>query len=234
MLSPPSTHCKGCIFTNHTVECRLDKISFYKKNHIVVEKIDGRNVIKDLVCPYYRTEDWLLDQTDNHDTTIMSAIRRENILPYYPVFLFLGPELLRTSLRRMLTFKVLPKEIYIIFEKTTNPSIMLDVEEIMKGTNITWHVYFELEENAWHNIFKFYNRSEFMLLISGFPTVRRDWAEVLANKVQDKLLKFSYAENEKQTMTLIPAYVYNSYYFEYGKSFLTKLRQERHKQKCIL
>ena len=232
MFVPPDTHCKTCIFEDRESFCRLNKIDFYRTKNIKIDTTDDNAVLKEFVCPYHRTKEWLSNQPVNGN--LVNIIREENKLPYIAILLHLGDEIVKKTIKKLLTFTTKPKEIYVIKRASDSEKIVDEVKSLLDNTGIKWRVEFEFEENAWHNIFKFYNRTEFMLLIRGFPEIRVDWPKTLERKILDELLQFSYAENKSQTMTLISPYVYNMYYFEYTKDFLIKLRQQRHHQKCIL
>jgi hypothetical protein len=234
MFAPPDTNCKGCIFYNDKIDCRIGRAQFYREKGIKVIRTEEGTVIKDFVCPYYRPESWLEEQKDTTD--LVQKIQKENLIQYIPIVLFLEGEILKDSLNKIRRFDNPPKELYVIVKDNPdkNEKLMELVKETLEGSGIKWNIHFELEDDSWHIIFKNYNRREFLLIINGFPEVNNKWPKVITKKIQEELLKFSYAENKKQTMMLISPYVYNSYYFEYTKKFLLMLRLERNKQKCIL
>jgi hypothetical protein len=232
-FAPQDTQCDNCCFRLDGYDCTLDKIKFYQNNGITVISTPNGNVLKDFICPYYRTKEWA-NTNDGVGEDLVGRIRVENAIPYLPILLFLDDELLINSLDKITKFETRPKHVYIIVKEDITAEKISMIKSVLDGTGIEWHVHVELEENSWHNIFKFYNRSEFLLLITGFPTVLNDWTLTLTKKIQDELFKFSYAENASKTMLLIPAYMYNSYYFEYAKNFINALKIERHTQACEL
>ena len=234
MFAPPDTQCKDCIFYNDKIDCRIGRAQFYREKGIKVIRTENGTVIKDFVCPYYRPESWLENKKDV--VNIVLEIQKENLIQYIPIVLHLEGEILKSSLTKISKFDNPPKEVFVIVRDnpTKNEKTMALVKETLEGTGIDWHIHFELEEDSWHIIFRHYNRSEFLLIINGYPEVGNKWPKVITKKIQEELLKFSYGENKKQTMMLISPYVYNSYYFEHTKKFLGMLRLERNKQKCIL
>lgn len=231
MFTPQNTECKTCIFRDG-FSCRLDKIDFYKtKNIKITPTLDG-NILSEFICPYYRTTEWLEEHQVTSD--LVGEIRKENAIPYLPILLFMEYKLLESSLQKISKFNNKPTEVFIILNADSNLKIIDMVERVLTGTGIHWHIHFEVEDNSWHNIFKFYNRREFLLLIKGYPEVNNNWPKILTSKIQDELYQFAYAENKSQTMMLIPAPMYKNYYFEYTVNFVNKLRTERYKQKCVL
>lgn len=234
MFSPPDTHCKGCIFYNDKIDCRIGRAQFYREKGIKVIRTGDGTVIKDLVCPYYRPESWLESQKDK--TNLVQEIQKENLIQYIPIILHLEAEILKDTLNKIKRFDNPPKELYVIVydNPSKNEETMTLVKNTLEGSGIKWHFHVELEKDSWHIIFKNYNRTEFLLVITGYPDINNKWPKVITKKIQEELLKFSYGENKKQTMMLISPYVYNAYYFEHTKKFLGMLRLERNKQKCIL
>ncbi len=231
MFAPQDTKCETCIF-KEGYGCRLNKLQLYQSKNIEIFPTQTGNILRDFVCPYHRTHEWL--GTNWYEEDLLAIIRKENALPYIPVLLFLHGAALERALKKICTFKTKPKEVFIILRKDTDKKIIDEVSKTLKDTGITWHVHFELEENSWHTIFKAYNRREFLLLIRGYPEIATSWTEAITRKIQDELVTFSYAENENQTMMLISPYIYNNFYFEFGKDFLIKLRQIGCKNKCML
>ncbi len=234
MFAPPDTHCNTCIFYDKNIDCRLGRAQFYKDNGIKVIRTENGTVIKELVCPYFRDNAWLEDKKEV--TNLVTEIQKENKFPYIPVILNLDGQILKETLNKIINFDTPPKEIYVVVREneTTNTKTYETIKECLKDTDITWNLHLSLEEDSWHIIFKNYSRREFLLIINGYPQVNNKWPKNLGKKIQDELLKFSYAENKSQTMTLISPYVYNMYYFDHGKKFIQMLRLERNKQKCIL
>jgi hypothetical protein len=232
MFVPIDTNCNECIFKDG-YDCRINRIALYKSKGITVVAEPSGTTLKEFVCPYYRTEEWLQQHKTSKD--IIRDIKKENGLPYLPILLFMEGKLLKDSLKKIKSFTIKPKEVFIIVKTgVVLHSVIQDIRSVLDNSDITWHLHVELEDLSWHGIFKFYNRPEFLLIINGYPEVSNTWPEIIANKVQDELLKFSYAENKSQTMMLIAPYIYKAYYFEHTKDFIKQLRVERHRQKCIL
>lgn len=227
IFSRPNTDCRTCIFCSNK-DCRLNKLTLYKENNITV--LDGP-VIQSFICPYYRTEEWLKEHKNESNT--MAVIKKENQIPYIAILLHLSPSILIESLNKIKKFKTPPKCIYIITEDNS-PEFIQSINNALVDLNIKWTVHFSLEKHSWHTIFNNYQRNEFLLLINGYPGVPNTWTQKLTDNIQDKLMKFSYAENKKQTMMLVSPVIYNEYYFQYGHKLFEKLREERHRQKCIL
>lgn len=225
---PPNTNCTECIFSKET-QCRLDKIRYYKTKGVNVETINSTTVLKNFICPYFRNLEWLENKKNTVD--LVKEIQKENQIPYYVVLLNLSKSILIDTINKIKKFRTLPKHIYIVCDFEIGYK---GLNEIVEKIPCEWTYIFQLEENGWHNIFKTYNRTEFMVLINGYPEINNSWTKNLSTKINDSLLKFSYAENKQQKMTVIPAYIYNSYYFEYTDKWLEKLRQERWQQKYIL
>jgi hypothetical protein len=233
MFVPPDTQCKDCIFYDKHIDCRIGRAKFYKDNGIKVLRTDDGTIIKNFICPYYRTIDWLEEKKDISNPVL--EIQKENKLPYIPVILYLNGKILEETLNKIANFDTPPEMLYVIIkEEELIQKTKETIENALKDTNIKWNLHLSLEEDSWHVIFKNYNRREFLLIINGYPQVNKKWPKVLTKKIQDELLKFSYAENKSQTMMLISPYIYNMYYFDYGKKFIQMLRLERNKQKCIL
>lgn len=233
MFVPPDTLCKDCIFYDKNIDCRIGRAKFYKDNGIKVLRTEDGTIIKNFICPYYRTIEWLEEKKDISNPVL--EIQKENKLPYVPIILYLDGKILEETLNKIANFDTPPETLYVVVkDEEFTPKTKEIIEKSLKGTNIQWNLHRSLEEDSWHVIFKNYSRKEFLLIINGYPQVNKKWPKVLTKKIQDELLKFSYAENKSQTMMLISPYVYNMYYFDYGKKFIQMLRLERNKQKCIL
>lgn len=233
MFVPPDTLCNNCIFYDKEVDCRIGRLQFYNEKNLKVIKTDKTTIIKEFICPYHRNTDWLESKKDA--TNLVKEIRQENKLPYIPIILYLNGKILSETLAKIASFDTPPEQLYVVIKQEDDQKKIYElITSILNGTNITWNLHVSLEEDSWHVIFKNYNRHEFLLIISGYPQVNNKWPKVLATKIQDELLKFSYAENKNQTMMLMSPYIYNMYYFDYGKKFVHMLRLQRNKQKWLL
>ncbi len=231
-FSPLSTNCGTCIFLDKEKHCRVERLNFYKSKGIqIIESDNKAPIIQDLICPYHRDLNWAKSLPDN--AHVVNTIEKENRIPYYAIVFNMGKLLLKLSINRLLEFKHQPTQIYIV-TSIDNPDLTIpEAKTLFEGSKVKWTIINEIEENAWTNIFKNYNQTDFMLLVNGFPYAKLDWAQKLSDQIQHNLLQFSYAVNAKRTMKLIPAYMYNSYYFEYTGKWLEKLTEERCHQKYI-
>ncbi len=245
-FSPKNTECKKCGLyakTDNAHVCILDKFMHYMKLGVVgglaeysknPEVSDKSIVLQDFTCPYFRPPSWVKEKTELFPhKKIEELIKEENQLPYTPVLLYPKKYIIGAILRKITRFSVKPKKIYIILEEDRESEV-LEISKIAKTTELPWTINVEIMKNSWHNIIKNYNKKEFLMLINGYPYLHNDWANDLTDKIQDELLKFSYAENKSGTITLIHPYVYNCYYFEYTDTWLEKLREERHVEKYLL
>lgn len=230
---PPDTKCNECIFFEND-SCSINKDKHYNSKGITISKTNKEQLLKEFICPYFRTPNWSKDK-ERFIHKWEEEIKTENQLPYFCVLL--DSRVPIYSIRKILEFGTKPKEIFIVMDKNTTIEEVKETYDELKeliGDKVKWTLYHEFENNAWHQVFNVYNRHDLMLLVQRFPACGKDWAERIAVEIQDNLLKFSYAENFEKTMTLIHPYLYHSYYFEHGPNWLNKLKEERWQQKYIL
>lgn len=235
---PQDTNCAGCIFEEIIARrdigyglefgCKLKKLDLYKEKGLKVESsnLNWHYTIKDFICPYYRTKEWATD-----------LIKKENKLPYFVILLHLDSVILEGIIEDLLEYDAKPQEIFIVtkFISSEKREELQDLlNKILKNSKIKWTLQYEIEENSWHQIINNYKRKDFMMLITGEAKTyeKENLFKKLSSKIQDELLTFSYAE--AKNIKLIPAYSYNSYYFEYTKNWLQKLEEERCHEKYIL
>lgn len=232
-FSPPNTKCKDCVFNKeNTLDCETGARQHYYDLGVNIRLppiVDGSPVgleLENFICPYFRDETWYPNGLGEES---VDAVLDEEIswLPYIAVIVDHNKQNIYKTIERILDFDNHPLEIYVVL-KADRPDAesVVELKQCFDKFLGKWHVFFELDNDSWQTIMKFYKEQRFILLVNGYPNVDNSWPRNTGRKIQNDLLKFPYAENDDNSMTLIHPYYINAFFFEYGKDWLTRLKEQ--------
>lgn len=237
-FSPPNTKCNDCVFhdVGDVLDCETGARKHYRDKGVIGSIIDSNTELKfepvvilhNFLCPYKRDKAWLEANSENTADKLNLEV---TTLPYVVVVLDHDTQTLKQTLDRIYEYDNQPQEIFVVIRADRpDPNTVLAMKPLFNDFQGKWHIFFQLDNESWQEICKFNKREEFVLLVTGYPEVDNNWPRTTGSKIQNELLKFPYAENDVQSMTLIHPYYFNAFFFDYGKNWLEELK----KQTCNL